>query len=497
MDVESPESMHDLSAQPQHNMLTHATLPSVDAVGRERARRAMLPFVRWTFKGFEESWHHAKVADFLTRFVKGDIKRGMLIMPPRHSKTEFASRRLPALMLGKNPHARIIAASYGADLAKLISRDVQHIIRTPEYQALFPGTCIGGSDDVETGQFWTITGTDGYYRAAGIGGGIGGFGASYGLIDDPIKDAKEAMSQTFRDSVWEWYISTFYPRLELPGHILITMTRWHEDDLAGRLLRASEHDPDADQWDVLTLPAIARGGNAGDPRDPGEALWPARFPVERLKAIKATMLDWWDALYQGSPVPPGGGMFERAWFADRIIPPDAVPTTDIDWCRFWDAAGTKDGGDWTVGARVGLHRATGRTFIRHLVRGQYGPHDVDSTIRVTASADGTGVRVREEQEPGSSGKAVIAARSLKLLGYDYKGIPSTGEKTLRWRPFAAQSQAGNVYLVNGPWIAAFLDELSHAPKGHHDDQIDAVAGAFNELALGYGRMQVVTLRGHG
>lgn len=470
------------------------TIPSPAAVNQELGRRNVLDFTRQTFHTFIENWHHQVLAKFLTKFALGYISRGMIFMPPRHGKTEFSSRRTPAFIFGKNPDAKIIATSYTADLAGTISRDVQRIIREAEYQALFPNTQIGGKHDTEAAYFFTITGREGYYRAAGIGGGIGGYGASYGLIDDPIKDAKEAESQVYRDAIWNWYQSTFYTRLEQPGSILLTTTRWHEDDLAGRLLK-QQTQTGADQWTVLNLPAIAQKvRHALDPRNEGEALWPDRYPLERLLQIKATLgTSWWEALYQGEPVPPGGDLFKREWFP--IIPATALPTSNMVRCRYWDAAGTPDDGDWTAGAKLAYHPPTKRIFIEHMVRGQWSTGVVDQIIGQTAITDGFNCRIREEREPGSAGLAVINARRLKLIGYDYRGLPATGEKTLRWKPMAAQAEGHNVILVEGAWNQAFLDEVELAPKGKNDDQLDAASGAFNELVIGSGPIQIVKLAG--
>jgi predicted phage terminase large subunit-like protein len=426
----------------------------------------------------------------------------MIFMPPRHGKTELTTKRMSAFIFGKNPDAHIIGISYGADLAWDNSRGIQQIIRTPEYAELFPNTRIGGKHGKESVEMFTIDGRNGYYVAAGIRGPIGGKGASFGLIDDPVKNAEEAESDVYRDGNWAWYQSTFYPRLESPGAILLTTTRWHDDDLAGRLLKHATQEG-GDQWEVLNLPAIAEAiRHPKDPREKGEALWPGRYPLTRpdgevgptLTAIRNTIgPSWFQALYQGDPVPPGGDLFKREWF--QIVQPSAVPTSNMQWCRFWDAAGSQDAGDYTAGVKMGWHFPTKTSYFVHVVRGQWSTGTVDEIIHSTAISDGYACRVREEREPGSSGLAVINARRKTLVGFDYRGMPATGEKTLRWKPMAAQAEGNNVKLVAGPWNAAFLDELVLAPKGKHDDQIDAAAGAFNELVLGPGQIQVVKLSG--
>lgn len=451
---------------------------------------SFIAFVRYTFSGFDENWHHAELAEKLQQFAEGKILRLMVLMPPRHSKTEFCSRRLPAYIFGKNPNARIINCSYNSDLAYLISRDVQRIINDPAYP--FPNVKIAGK---ETEAFFEIN-ESGYYRAAGVRGGVGGMGASFAIIDDPIKDGAEAMSKTIRDAVWEWYTSTLYPRLEHPGSILLVMTPWHEDDLRGRLLKAAAEDPEADQWEVVKLQAIATQDEAH--RKKGDALWPLKYPIERLKKIRKTLGRWFEALYQCNPTAEEGTTFHR----DKLQLVSDLPAGIWKWVRFWDVAATKDGGDYTVGTLIGQHPREAQWFVVDVVRGQWGPEEVDAIIKQTADADrakGRHVQIREEQEPGASGVSVIAARRKLLAGYDYKGIRSTGEKQIRWNPFATQVNAGNVFLLAGAWCADFIDELAKVPGAENDDQADSSSGAFSEIALGSSSqgMSVVTLKGFG
>lgn len=459
------------------------------------ARKTMLDFTRYTFFGFEESWHHGKLSRFLDRFAAGEIPRGMVFMPPRHSKSEFVSRRLPAKIFGKRPSAKIIAASYTHDLATMMSRDVQRIIESPAYEGLFPDTRISGK---RTDPLWEVNDGDGYYRAAGVNVGISGMGADYAIIDDPIKDAAEANSQTYRDNLWEWYTSTLYTRLEHPGSILLTMTRWHEDDLAGRLLKLAQDDPEADQWEVLDLPARAVADE--HERSKGEPLWPSRYGDARLRKIETTLGDWWEPMYQQRPGKPGGTMFKRDWF--EVV--DQLPggAKSIKFVRFWDVAGSEGKGDWTVGtlmAEFTFGADLKLYVIVDVVRGQWDAGGVDAVMLQTAKTDRERygmVRQREEQEGGSSGKAVIRARRNLLNGFDYDGRPATGEKTLRWGPFASASKARNVKLLRGAWNHEWLEEMVRVPKSAHDDQADSGAGSYNELTGGAGGLKIASVTGY-
>ena len=220
-----------------------------------------------------------------------------------------------------------------------------------------------------------------------------------------------------------------------------------------------------------------------DPRQPGEALWPAKYPIAELVRHKA-MLGSYDfaALYMGAPAPSGGGLFKDIWFAGRIL--DTAPA-NMRVARGWDTAGTEGGGDATCGVKTGQEildgHATGRIIILDVRHARLGPDGVNKLIQVTAEIDGRGCPQREEKEGGSAGVAVIAARTKTLAGYDYAGVPVTGSKITRSKPFRAQCEAGNVYLLRAPWNAAYIQELCGFPTAKHDDRVDATSCSFNAL----------------
>lgn len=288
-------------------------LPNLKQIEVERARRNLARFTSYTYSDYQANWHHLKLCEYLERWAFGDIDRLMVFMPPRNGKSELVSRRLPAYLFGKEPDASIIACSYGSDLASRMNRDVQRIIDSPEYYELFPNTTLNGSNVRTTAKGSYLRNSDifeivdhkGVYKSSGVGGAITGMGMKYGIIDDPYKNRQDANSETIRNGIWDWYVSTFYTRLEKGGKILITLTRWHEDDLAGKLLRIAENDPTADQWTVLEFPAIAEGElHSDDQRKEGEALWPDKYPLEELYKIKSTVGSYeWNALFQQRPHP--------------------------------------------------------------------------------------------------------------------------------------------------------------------------------------------------
>jgi predicted phage terminase large subunit-like protein len=421
-------------------------------------------------------------------FVAGEIKRLMVFMPPRHGKSELVSRRLPAYILGRNPNAQIIACSYSADLAQRMNRDTQRIIDDPLYTEIFPDTQLFGTNirTVARGTYlrnsdiFEIVGHGGCYRSAGVGGGITGMGFNFGIIDDPIKNREEAESRTYRDNLWDWYTSTFYTRQEKAGAILVTLTRWHQDDMAGRLLDLASSDG-GEPWEIVRFPAIREeGDNADDPREPGAPLWENKYDLGALASIKAAVGSYqWASLYQQRPTPAEGAMFKRAWF--EIV--DATPA-DCQYTRWWDKAGTAKDGDYTAGVLMAY--SNGRYYVMDVKRGQWSVEERNRIMLQTAQLDaqttGGNVVTWTEQEPGSSGKESAEATIRLLAGHAIRAETSTGSKEVRAQPFAAQCEAGNVKLLNRGWNGAYLDELCAFPFGTNDDQVDASSGAFNKLA---------------
>lgn len=229
--------------------------------GRELARRSMAEFALYTDPAYHMNWHHRLICNSLDKWVSKEIRRLMIFTAPRHGKSELVSRKLPAYIFGRHPDTSIISASYSADLASRMNRDVQRIIDSDRYAELFPNSrlygknirSVAGGSFLRNSDIFEIVDHKGVYRSAGVGGGITGMGGEYIIIDDPVKNREEANSATYREKLWDWYTSTLYTRLEKEGCILVTLTRWHEDDLAGRLLNNMKQTG-GEQWTVINLP---------------------------------------------------------------------------------------------------------------------------------------------------------------------------------------------------------------------------------------------------
>jgi predicted phage terminase large subunit-like protein len=461
-----------------------------ELVERVAARRSLTGFTTYTYPQYIVEAFHYLLGRELDRVVEGQTKRLMIWAPPQHGKSELVSVRLPAYWLGQRPDEPVILSSYGASLAESKSRMARGIVESDAFGRLFPGVkTVYNSRSV---QRWEVRGRRGSMLAVGVGGPITGHGARLGIIDDPFSSWERAQSEWARERVWDWYRATFRTRIWEDGVIVIIMTRWHEDDLCGKILQEQ-----ADKWRVLRFPALAEsqrdreennkflGLPVGAPdllgREAGEPLCPARFSLAALRDIKEDVGEAaWSAEYQGVPRPTEGNMFKRHWFP--IV--DAAPL-EAERVRYWDRAATEGGGDWCVGLLMARSKA-GLYFVEDVVRGQWSSHQVDQMMLQTAILDAEKydgrVTIWFEQEGGSAGKDSAGATIRLLAGYAVYAEHPSGSKEVRAKPLQAQAEAGNVRLVRGAWNAAYLNEITAFPSGRHDDQVDTSSGAFNRLA---------------
>ena len=413
--------------------------------------------------------HHMMLLKQLSQMSLGRVQRLMVLMPPGSGKSVYSSVLFPVWWLLRHHKASVLAASHTAELARHFGRQGRNLIA--EHKALL-GYGLAG-DNRAAHRFQTTVG--GEYFAAGLGGPITGRRADLVVIDDPIKSHAEADSSTHREFVWDWYRSELVTRLKPKGRIALIMTRWHQDDLGGRLLASGE------DWTVLRLPAIAEDNDPMQ-RVSGAALWPTWEDAEALERKRVVVGPRvWNALYQQAPVPDGGVLFAP----ERIGTMAAAPA-GLRCVRAWDLAATAaaDGRDpdWTAGLKLGRDEG-GRVFILDVVRFRGGPHAVAQAIVNTAALDGKSVAVGLPQDPGQAGKQQVAWLAGMLAGYRVVSSPETGAKVTRASPIAAQVDAGNVVMLRAAWNAVFLDELRSFPQGRKDDQVDALARAYGMLSV--------------
>jgi predicted phage terminase large subunit-like protein len=447
--------------------------------GLEEEGKDMLAFSEWlpeVTPQFTWTWPHLLyLQNILEAVARREILKLMIFMPPRHGKSEMTTIRFPVWWLERDPSQKVIIAAYNATLASKFSRNVRKIAR----QRISISQDKRGADEWETD-------AGGGCRACGVGSGITGMGGDLIIIDDPVKSRAEANSLAYRNRCYEWYRDDLFTRRESDSPMILIQTRWHEDDLAGRILA---HE---DDWVVVNLPALAEEGDALG-REPGQALCPDRFTQEQLLQIKHVMGRTFSALYQQRPVEQEGGFFKRSWM-QRIdkLPGIKIgededernPYSEYDFCRFWDKAGTTTG-DYTVGVLMAQNRKTKYFYVMNVVRGKYSPHHRDQVILETAKSDKKlygNVKIRHEMEPGSSGIDAARQTTALLAGFPVKALRPSGSKVVRAEPFQSQLEGGNIFLINDEWNVDYIEELLTFPQGKHDDQVDGSSGALNELS---------------
>jgi len=442
---------------------------------RVLSRKRLLPFVERFNPDYAAGWVHKDICQRLEKFSQDVVDRKsprlMLFMPPRHGKSTLASIAYPAWHLGRNPKHEFISCSYSGSLAMSFSRKVRHLLREPLYKNVFTEAKLDPtSQSVEA---WLTT-KGGGYVAAGVGGGITGKGAHVLVIDDPVKNREDAESDFNRDNVWDWYTSTAYTRLAPGGGILVILTRWHDDDLAGRLLRGAADG--GDEWEVVKYPAIAEADE--EYRKMGDALHEERYNLPSLEKIqRAVGPRDWSALYQQNPVSDEGDYFTRDMI--RYYDPADVDFSRMKFYCAWDLAiGQRDRNDYSVGLVVGVDEYD-NLYIVDCVRGKFDGFEIVERI----------LDLYEQWRPAiigiEKGHIEMAlgpflekrVRERKLYEAYFKDLkPGRRDKEARARAIQGRMQQGMVRIPKDEvWTGPLVAELLRFPNGVHDDQVDALA----------------------
>lgn len=454
------------------------------------ARHSAFAFAQYVAPAeYQWGWHHAILYRYLDAFARKQIPLLIIEMPPGHGKSEGLSRNLPAYIHGRDPDARIIGTSYTQDLAAEMNRDVQRCIDGEKYRELFPNTRLGGSNvralaglPRRNADIFDVAGHRGYYKAAGIGVGITGRRFDYGLIDDPVKDRETANSPTMREAQWRWYNSVFRTRRARNAVIGIVGTRWHEDDLIGRIKSKAAENPRAPQPVVLTLPAIATDDrHPEDPRKPGEALWPWFKSLADLEQEQESDPLDFSALYQQNPRGEGavewdGALFPPSiWFDDwpndlilRVIALDPSKGKDAkhgDYSAFAIVSISKDGSTiWVEGDLA-------RRGTTQIVADGFGLAE-RFTRETSGILDGFGVEANAFQEL----LADDFIRYSKAAGFMlpiYK-INNSVNKIVRIRRLTPHLTAKNIRFRATPGTRLLIQQMKGFPVGSHDDGPDAL-----------------------
>ena len=424
-----------------------------EILARDNAAERLIDFATYTFPQYQVAEHHRLIAETLERVESGEIDRLLVSMPPRSGKSELVTKRFPAWYLGRNPDRQVITASYNSDLAGDFGRQVRNIFRQKEFQNVFS---VRLAEDSQAANRWN-TEQGGSYVAAGVGTAITGRGAHLLLIDDPIKDREEAESESRRELVWNWFTSTAYTRLMPKGAIVVIQTRWHEDDLTGRLIEAEAKG--GDRYHKLILPAILSDGSA---------LWPERYPVEVLHRIRTAIgpRDW-SALYQQEPTPDDGTFFLKGWFLRHGHVPEGL---HLYGCS--DYAVTEGGGDYTEHGVFGVDKA-GRIYQVDWWHGQTASDEwIERKLEM----------IRRHRPICWFGEAGVIQRAVEPMlrrrmletgtRCRMEWLPSISDKASRARGFQARAAMGEVSLRDDEIGERVLKQLLTFPAGKHDDAVD-------------------------
>lgn len=439
---------------------------------RRSARSHLIDFIHYTLPAWPNPAHQITLAAHLEQIESGAIKNLMVIMPPRHLKTETGSIRFPAWYLGRHPQHAVIGCSYSDNKSYTVSYAVRELIASPAYQRLWPlGFRTSGA------MHWQLEGKYDIrpsYIAAGVGGGITGEGGQVLIVDDPIKNQAEAQSETVRESIWQWWITTAITRLQPDGAKILIMTRWHTEDLAGRLLKLAAKNPVADQWTVLHFPAID---------SQGRALWPEKFPLEYLERVRAGQTDdpsepgagsrAFESLYQGNPTVAEGQLFKREWWRYYKVRPDFKFII-----HSWDTAyKTKTANDYSVCTVWGV-TDTGY-YLLEILRERLEMPELKQLAIIGARKDHVSSVYIED---AASGQSLIQElkRETSLPIFPVK---ADSDKISRAYAVTPLIESGRVYLPEyAPWLRDYLTELSSFPNGEHDDQVDSTTQALRMMA---------------
>jgi len=462
---------------------------------RKKATESLIEFTKFTKPDYQVNWHHELICNEIDNLLNREYELLIVSTPPRFGKSEIVSRRLPAYKLGKDSDSSIIACSYSADLSSRMNRDVQRVVDDYTYSLIFPETRLNSSNVRTTAQGTYLRNSDifeivnhkGVYRSCGVGGGITGMGFSgIGIIDDPTKNREDAESITMRDKTYEWYTDVFLTRREDNAPILLTATRWHEDDLIGRIIDKSEHELGTDKCKIITLPAISEEDIPEYDRRtaPGESLWVKKFPESILNKIKATVPVYtWLSLYQQRPSAASGNLVKKEQFKYCHLIGDLLDMGDkqatFSQCKIFQtcdpAASTKTSADYFALATWAQTPQNDLALIDLIHTRLETPDQVDLFKQQY-------IRWKPvTQYVATKGLGISLYQTLKQEGLPVDKIEEDVDKVTRFIPAATRIAAGTVYFLadsvdkTNSWLHDYETELLGFPNAAHDDMVDVTS----------------------
>ena len=407
-------------------------------------------------------------------FKQGKSTRLIITLPYRHGKSEICSRHLPPFFLGHFPELEVMLATYSQSMSESMSEDARNVVQSKEYKEIFKQKLDKTSANIKK---WRITPGTGKFQAASISSGATGRGASLLIIDDYFSSRQDAESAVIRNKTWDGFVGNLFTRLPHPSIVIILATRWHPDDVIGRILK--DMNPDSESYkpsyalfDVYKYPARDEQGNYLF-----TDLYPKEWYEEQFGMLGAYQSA---ALLQCEPTVRGGNILKTDGI--QIIEPEAMPK-NIRYFRFWDLASTlkeriSDDPDWTSGALVGVRYRKGmmQIFVKHVAMCQSEAPERNKLIKLTAQRDTSKVQIGVESVAGYKDTYTTLKKLFRGRRMLYK-ITVSGDKVTRASILEAPLEANNVFFERGSWNATVIEQLQHFPAGAHDDHVDSIAGA--------------------
>lgn len=440
---------------------------------QERAKDEFLSFVKYVWPSAVLGAHHVKMAAAFDRIAKGTLKRLIINMPPRHTKSEFASYLLPAFIMGRRPSTKIIESTHTGELAVRFGRKVRDLMAMDSYKEVFPEVMLK-QDSKAAGRWDTNHG--GEYFAVGVGGAMTGRGADLLIIDDPHSE-QDAASELALENCWDWYTSGPRSRLQPGGAIVVVMTRWGTRDLTARLLKASASHK-ADKWEVIEFPAILPSG---------KPLWPEFWSIEELLGVKASLsVQKWNAMYQQQPTNDEGAILKREWW--NVWKNEEPPPVDYIIQSYDTAYSKKETADFSVITTWGvfhpdmdsgpniilLGMRKGRWDFPELKRIAKQEYDNWKPDNVLIEAKATGITLQQE----------LRRVGIPVTMYSPGGRRNGQDKVSRANSVAPILEAGMVWAPETDWAEELIEECAAFPNGDNDDLVDSTTQALMRFRSG-------------
>lgn len=440
---------------------------------QDKARANFFDFVRYVWPDAILGAHHRQMAQAFDRIAQGTLKRLVINLPPRHSKSELASYLLPAYIMGRDPRLQIIEATHTADLAVRFGRKVRDLMDSTTYGEVFPDVKLK-ADSKAAGRWDTNRG--GTYFAVGVGGAMTGRGADLLIIDDPHSES-DAMSELALDNAWEWYQSGPRTRLQPGAAIVVVMTRWGTKDLTARLLK-SQSNHRSDQWEVIEFPAILPSGRP---------LWPEYWKLEELEGVRASLsVQKWNAMYQQRPTADEGAILKREWW--RVWQHDEPPAVEYIIQSYDTAYSKKETADFSVITTWGVFYPTpddgpniillavkrGRWDFPELKRVAITEYKYWNPDNVLIEAKATGTTLQQE----------LRRVGIPVTMYAPGGRRAGQDKVSRANAVAPILESGMVWAPDEHWAEELVEECAAFPNGDNDDQVDSTVQAWMRFRAG-------------